>query len=101
MRFVRLPSRTSIHASPLRLAPGGSSPISASDSIVLPEPDSPTIPSVSPSASVNDTSFTGRIHPASVGISTVSAADFQLRRDGSQHHNIIGRTRAARQKIAP
>jgi hypothetical protein len=39
-------------------AAGGSSRSSESASVVLPEPDSPTIPSVSPSRSVNDTSST-------------------------------------------
>src|SRR5271154_5468112 len=59
------------HASPVRRAPGGSSPIRASASIVLPEPDSPTMPSVSPSPSANETSFTGRTKPERVGSSTV------------------------------
>src|SRR5579863_432815 len=71
-RRSRAPSRESSHASPLRRAPGGSRPISASASIVLPDPDSPTMPSASPSPSVNDTSFTGRTHPSRVGSSTVS-----------------------------
>src|SRR5580704_10263771 len=61
-----------------RLAPCGSNPINASESIVLPEPDSPTIPSVSPSASVNETSFTGRTHPPGVGSSTVSPRTSRL-----------------------
>jgi len=44
--------------------------MSASASIVLPEPDSPTMPSVSPRSSVNETSFTGRTQPVGVGNST-------------------------------
>ncbi len=64
-------ARPRSQASPLRRAPGGSRPISASASIVFPEPDSPTMPSVSPSPSVNETSFTGRTQPARVGSSTV------------------------------
>ena len=42
-------------------APGGSRRSSDSASVVLPEPDSPTMPSVSPSRSVNDTSSTARV----------------------------------------
>jgi hypothetical protein len=60
-------------ASPLTRAPGGSNPISASDNIVLPLPDSPTSPSDSPAPMRSDTSFTGRTQPAAVGSSTVSA----------------------------
>jgi len=59
-------------ASPLTRAPGGSNPISASESIVFPLPDSPTSPSDSPAPMRNDTSFTGRTHPAGVGNSTIS-----------------------------
>src|SRR5258708_39698278 len=58
-------------AAPATRAPGGSSPISASASMVLPLPDSPTSPSDSAGASWNEMSFTGRIHPAAVGKSTV------------------------------
>ncbi len=58
-------------AVPETRAPGGNSPISASASMVLPLPDSPTIPSDSAGASCNETSFTGRIHPAAVGKSTI------------------------------
>ena len=58
------PPLRNCHASPVRRAPCGSRPINASESIVFPEPDSPTIPSVSPSPSVNETSFTGRTQPA-------------------------------------
>src|SRR5437762_13874200 len=50
-------------ASPLTRAPGGSKPISASDSMVLPLPDSPTNPSDSPAAMRSETSFTGP-HPS-------------------------------------
>jgi hypothetical protein len=59
-------------ASPLIRAPGGSKPISASDNIVFPLPDSPTSPNASPSPMRSDTSFTGRTHPAGVGSSTVN-----------------------------
>ena len=65
-------------ASPECRAPCGSNPINASDNIVLPDPDSPTIPSVSPSPSVNETSFTGRTHPLGVGSSTVSPLTSRL-----------------------
>jgi hypothetical protein len=58
-------------APPLTRAPGGSNPISAKDNIVFPLPDSPTSPSDSPAPMFNDTSFTGRTHPAGVGNSTV------------------------------
>ena len=59
--------RSRSSASPLMRAPGGASPIIASESIVLPEPDSPTMPSVSPASSMKETSFTGRTHPLRVG----------------------------------
>ena len=42
-------------------AAGGSKRSSESASVVFPEPDSPTIPSVSPSASVRETSSTARV----------------------------------------
>ncbi len=57
---------------PLTRAPGGSKPISASDNMVLPLPDSPTSPRDSPLLMRRDTSFTGRTHPAAVGSSTVN-----------------------------
>ena len=74
-RFTReppAPFADASHASPSTLAPGGSKPISASASIDFPLPDSPTRPSDSPVSSANETSSTGRIHPAGVGSSTVS-----------------------------
>lgn len=43
----------------------------ANESMVLPRPDSPASPSDSPSLMCRETSFTGRIHPAGVGNSTV------------------------------
>jgi len=58
-------------ASPLTRAPGGSKPVSASDSIVFPLPDSPTSPSDSPALMLRDASFTGRTQPAGIGNSTV------------------------------
>src|SRR5260370_5427949 len=73
-RFTRedaAPVAPASHASPHTLAPGGNSPINASASMDFPLPDSPTSPSDSPVSSVNDTSSTGRIHPAGVGSSTV------------------------------
>src|SRR3984893_10171241 len=73
-RFTREPAAPfapASHASPRTLAPGGSNPINASASMDFPLPDSPTSPSDSPVSSVNDTSSTGRIHPAGVGSSTV------------------------------
>jgi len=54
-------------------APGGSKPISASESMVLPLPDSPTSPGDSPAAMRSDTSFTGFTQPAAVGSSTVTS----------------------------
>jgi hypothetical protein len=55
---------------PLAL-PAASGPSAPSASMVLPLPDSPTSPSDSAGARWNDTSFTGRIHPAPVGKSTI------------------------------
>ncbi len=49
-------SRSDSQASPLRRAPRGSNPTSASASIVFPLPDSPTRPSDSPCREPNDTS---------------------------------------------
>jgi hypothetical protein len=54
--------------SPLTRAPAGNNPINASDSIVFPLPDSPTNPTHSPAPISSDTPFTGRTHPAAVGI---------------------------------
>ena len=58
-------------ASPETRAPGGSSPIRARESMVLPEPDSPTSPRASPGAMRRETSATGRTQPVGVGSSTV------------------------------
>jgi hypothetical protein len=60
-------------ASPLTRAPGGDKPMSASDSMVLPLPDSPTRPSDSPGGMPSETPFTGFTEPAAVGNSTVSS----------------------------
>src|SRR5271163_536847 len=62
-----LPSKRS---SPETTAPSGSSPIKASAVIVLPEPDSPTIPRLSPADAENDISRTTRRGPRGVGRST-------------------------------
>ena len=54
-------SSPSNRISPLTMrAAGGSRRRSDSASVVFPEPDSPTMPSVSPESSVNDTSLTAR-----------------------------------------
>jgi hypothetical protein len=60
-------------ASPLTRAPGGNKPMSASDSMVLPLPDSPMRPSDSPGGMPSETPFTGFTLPAAVGNSTVSS----------------------------
>jgi hypothetical protein len=70
-KSLSLASPRASSAAPATRAPGGRSPISASASMVLPLPDSPTSPSDSAGASWNEMSFTGRIHPAAVGKSTV------------------------------
>src|SRR6202034_3478550 len=59
---------------PEACAPSGVSPISASAVIVLPEPDSPTTPRLSPSASENDVRSTTRCDPPGAGRSTASSA---------------------------
>ena len=58
---------------PDRIRPGGcgTNPITAIDVTVLPDPDSPTIPNVSPAPTWNDTSSTTVDQPTSVKNSTV------------------------------
>jgi len=72
VRRFFVPSRAVNIASPLARAPGGKSPISASDSIVFPLPDSPHQSDASPDSNRSETSFTGRIYPAGVGSSTTN-----------------------------
>ena len=48
----------------------GSRPMTARDSTVLPEPDSPTMPSVLPWSSVKDTPWTARSGPREVAKET-------------------------------
>jgi hypothetical protein len=57
---------------PETVARGGTIPVSASDISVLPEPLSPTTPTISPAATNRSTSRTGRTLPRSVAISMLS-----------------------------
>ena len=63
--------------SPARRAAG--SPISASDVTLLPQPDSPTIPSVSPAPISNETPLTAWIVPRSVAKATREIPDREER----------------------
>src|SRR5271155_3947673 len=67
-------SRSSKRIEPETRAPSGVRAIRASAVIVLPEPDSPTTPRLSPSASENDVRSTTRCEPRGVGRSTASSA---------------------------
>ena len=69
---MSLPSKAS---RPALTSPGnGTSPISASMARLLPEPDSPTMPRISPCSSVSDTRSTARSGPAAEGNSTVRSS---------------------------
>ena len=52
---ISWPSNTTV---PVRVAVGASNPIDARDNTVLPEPDSPTMPMLSPAAISRETPFT-------------------------------------------
>ena len=66
-------SRPSKRIEPETRASSGVKAISASAVIVLPEPDSPTIPRLSPSAIENDVRSTTRCNPRRVATSTASS----------------------------
>src|SRR5205823_11327351 len=77
-------------ASPLRIRPGGCgiSPRIASWLTLLPDPDSPTMPRVSPGNTSNDTPSTAWTTPSSVANSTTRS---RIERIGSGTRSALGR----------
>ena len=59
--FVKISSPSKRTDPPAIRAPGGRRRMRVRASVVLPDPDSPTMPSVRPASSENDTSSTARV----------------------------------------
>src|SRR5262249_36389542 len=86
---------------PSTLAFGGNAPRMVRDSVVLPQPDSPTSPMISPAASDRFTPSSPRALPASVTNDTARSRTDSNSADIASHPRIEHVTQAVTQQVEP